>query len=120
MSLKLRAVKGKAVFEFENDGMRASMELLSSDSGPELVVKLDRLLGFLRREKLEPQPGPLMLPALPVQPVTPVLPLGSSGWQAAQPQFTGVAPVQPPPLADSLAKIQGSQWEIYDESNMED
>jgi len=113
MPLKLKATATKAVFEFEEAGMTASWSLSAKDSGPELVGKLERMLAFLRREKLGAPADTV------VSYTTPVLPLGSTGWQAAKPQFTGVPPVQPVPLQDSLAAMP-SGWELYDEANSND
>lgn len=111
MTLRLRTTTGRAVFEFEADGMKASWELSGKDSGPELVVKLGKMLEFLRREKLaQPEPAPAPVYQLPAVP-TPAWP--------TTPQFTGVPPVQPVPLQDSLAAMP-SGWELYTEENTDD
>jgi len=114
MTLKLKATATKAVFEFEEAGMTASWSLSAKDSGPELVGKLERMLAFLRREKLGEQLSPVL--QLPVQSAS--SPAGIV-MLAPKPQFTGVAPVRPVPLQDSLAAMP-SGWELYDKSNEED
>jgi len=114
MTLKLKATAARAVFEFEEAGMTASWSLSTKDSGPELVGKLERMLAFLRREKLGEQLAPVLQLPLPESPLpTP------AGWAVRPPQFTGVPPVQPVPLQDSLAAMP-SGWELYDEANSDD
>lgn len=122
MNLKLRTTKVRAVFEYEGDGMKASFELRPEDSAEELVGKLEKMLAFLRRELRPPLDPAVLLPALP--PPGPrgherSVPVGSAsgvgtlmqqGLQQAK-QFTGVPPVQPVPLQDSVARLPNG-WEL--------
>lgn len=89
MGLKLKVLRGKtvgkAVFAFDSEGgMEASWTLSTGDTGAELIMKLDRMLRFLRTfyeadEQVVAQPArmasvhmlkpppPEQAPELPVQ-----------------------------------------------------
>lgn len=120
----MRLTKTRVVFDYKGDDMSASFELLPSDDGEQLEAKLEKMLAFLRRERQADQPT---LPAIPVprqlgytpQPVgTPsgVGTLMQQGLQQARP-FTGVPPVQPVPLSDSLAQASTNGWELITEDD---
>lgn len=129
MNLKFRTTKVRAVFEYVTSDMKASFELRPGDSPEELIAKLEKLLAFLRREQpaserpagliLPDAPGYVSAPAMKPLPGPWVPPVGSAsgpgtlmqqGLQQAK-QFTGVPPVQPIPLQDSINRLP-SGWEL--------
>lgn len=124
----MRLTKTRVVFDYKGDDMSASFELLPSDDGEQLEAKLEKMLAFLRRERQADQPTQEMRLAL--EPAVPgrlpvARPVGSAngvgtlmqqGLQQARP-FTGVPPVQPVPLSDSLAQASTNGWELITEDD---
>jgi hypothetical protein len=108
----MKATAGKAVFEYEADGMAVSWVLLSKEDGTALIGKLDRMLAFLRREYLgdaAPAAGAAPSPAvasparglaLPAAPPGPIV------------EFTGKPVIVPPSLEQSVAAM-GPGWEMW-------
>jgi len=124
VTLKLKTTTRRAVFSYESDGMAVSWELRPEDDGPAVIAKLERMLQFLHRERVAALPLPLAgpVPQLPRSGyITDQPPVGAAsgvgtlmqqGLQQAK-QFTGVPPVQPVPLQESIAKAAASGWELY-------
>lgn len=120
MTLRHRTTKGKTVFEFEENGMTASWTLTDQDTGAAIVGKLDRMLAFLRREKLGDMPS--SEPSLSHQaalgytaPAGRARVLPQAELDEHLPQFTGVPPIQAPSLEASIAQATSSGWELYTE-----
>lgn len=121
MTLRLKVTAGKAVFEFEEDGMKASWELSPKEDGPQLVTKLAKLLAFLEREKLGTVRNPLAArqvigpfdDAIYRGPAANSVTLTGPQLDKHVPQFTGVPPIQPPDLTASLARATSNGWELY-------
>lgn len=123
MPLNMKAMKGKTVFEYTTEDMSASWTLSVEDSGPAIVKKLARMLEFMRTQE-----G--VAPAAPMAPVYQLPlpgPVPANGWppvggvrEATPLPFTGTAPVQPAPLADSIAKAEALGWELYTLDNTDD
>jgi hypothetical protein len=133
MSLSMRITKTRVVFDYKGDDMAASFELLPSDDGAQLEGKLEKMLAFLRRERQADQPTQEMVrPALAAVPAPgnwPQRPMpvtvGSAagvgtlmqqGLQHARP-FTGIPPVQPVPLEESLKQVGTNGWELITEDD---
>jgi hypothetical protein len=123
MTLRMTTGRGEATFVYDGDGMEARFTMTTADDEADLVAKLTKLLLFLRREGAAPEHT--LAPVYPLPGTVPArdTAMVGMGWPKAVPQpppFTGVAPIQPVPLADSIAQAHALGYELYDGNNTED
>lgn len=106
MALRLKATKGKAVFEYEEDGMTASWTISDQDSGPDLIKKTERMLAFLRQRIL----GEAPVPPVPPRGVGHHVDLPAD---VAVPAAPPVPMTKPPALEADVERALSTGWELY-------
>lgn len=114
MGLKFTTGKGEVTFACDDGLVEATVRLKQSDDEAVVIAKLERVLSLLRKQQeAEPPTSPTWQARDVVAQPGPAEPLPRR-------PFTGVPPVQPPPLADSVAHAQANGWEMYNPDELEE